>query len=122
MKLKSGKEKLKCIKKKRWLRGVDYSGKKNINSPRTMTKKILRNFSQSKKTVRRAIFQYHVLVKQLKKRNMQKKSDKLKFTRLMSGSIVKKYKLKTETFRLLGMNPRKIYRNALVSLNGSARK
>ncbi|XP_053406474.1 splicing regulatory glutamine/lysine-rich protein 1-like [Mercenaria mercenaria] len=58
--------------KKRWQREKIKARGHTEDSPRTMTKTLLRNFPVGKKKVKKALFQFHVLVEQLKK-NMQSK-------------------------------------------------
>ena len=81
---------------------------KKVCTPRTKTRQLLKVFSKSSKsTVRRSLFKFHVLVEQLRKSYQdQRKTEKLKFARMINGSIMKKYRMKIETLKLLTCSTR----------------
>lgn len=80
---------------------------KEIGSPRTVTKRLLRNFSNKNvnERLKRCLFNFQILIQQLKQKyETDRKRDKIRMARNMSGPILKKYGLKQETFRLIGIN------------------
>ena len=82
--------------------------KKKAGTPKTKTRQLLKVFSKSSKsTVRRSLFKFRVLVEQLRKSYQdQRKTEKLKFARMMNGSFMKKYRMKIETLKLLTCSTR----------------
>lgn len=104
------KEKLKsCMYMKRWQREKAKStisaSKSEINdTPRTKTRKLLRNLS--KKEVRKTLIFHNALIDQLRDsyQNKLKKSEKRQMTSILSGSILRKYKLKTATMKACGID------------------
>lgn len=104
------KEKLKSFMyMKRWQREKVKSDintpKTGINdTPRTKTRKLLRNLSR--KQVRKTLVFHNALIDQLRDsyQNKLKKSEKRQLTTILSGSVLRKYKLKTATMKACGID------------------
>ena len=81
--------------------------KRPSESPRARTKLLLRNLS--KEDVKRCIFKYNVVMEQLKQKYKEKrKRDKKSITSILTGHVLRKYRLTTETHRILGINTKRL--------------
>ena len=77
--------------RKRWERATET---RNVDdTPRSKTKKLLRNFSSG--LIRKKLFAYEVLIQEIKSRYKETKEKRCKreYKRLIAGKIMKKYKL-----------------------------
>ena len=93
------KRKLNMYKKR--LTRMKSTNEKMPDTPRQKTRRLLRHFS--KKEVKRSLFSYQVLVHALKEKYKEKrKSDKADFAKILCNQTLKKYRLKTEVYKLIG--------------------
>ena len=81
--------------KKRWLRQKN----KNPETPRTKTRKLLRYFPR--KEVKKTLMFHNVLIDQIRKHyKKEKKMEKIRLARMVSGPVLRKYKFKTHAFKV----------------------
>lgn len=97
--LKLQKRKMEMYRK-RWLRA---KSKKSKDSPRTKTRFLMRNFST--KAVRRTLTFHNALITQLKESYQASagRRDKQRLSQILSGSVLRKYKMKCMAFRVCGI-------------------
>ncbi|CAC5425379.1 unnamed protein product [Mytilus coruscus] len=76
------------------------------DTPRTKTKKLLRNFSQ--KEVRKTLIYHYAMEGQIKQsyQNLKDNSQKRSLAAILKGSLLRKYNLKTTAYRNCGIDVR----------------
>jgi len=96
--------------KKRYLRCRNKSVRNPVptDTPRTKTRKLLANFSRNKQDVRKALLFHYALVDTIKERYQDSKLERQKrtFACMLSGRIVKRYKLQSYSYQQLGFSVR----------------
>lgn len=95
--------------KKRYLRCRNKSASNPVrDTPRTKTRKLLANFSRNKHAVRKALVFHYALVDTIKERYQDSKLERQKrtFACMLSGRIVKRYKLQSYSYQQLGFSVR----------------
>ena len=93
--------------RKRWYREKEKNKSPQIpDTPRTKTRKLLRNLS--KKQVKKSLVFHYALMDQLKESYTKrlKKAEKRQMTKILSGSILRKYKMKTIALKQCGIDTR----------------
>ena len=79
---------------------------RTTESPRTKTRKLLKHFPT--KETKRCIFMYNVILDQLRQKyNDKSKKEKTNLSHILSGGVLRKYKLKTRVHKLIGINTKK---------------
>ncbi|MES9884828.1 MAG: hypothetical protein ABW185_28615 [Sedimenticola sp.] len=99
-----------ALYKRRWTRELNRHKKANKDqdlTPRTKTRSLLKYYP--KKAVRKTLEFHHALLDQIKSsyKTSSKHTEKRSITRLLSGSILQKYKMKYSALRYCGIYTRK---------------
>ena len=85
--------------KKRWIR---ENVKQKNDSPRSKTRKLLHNLSRP--ALKKLLFMRNVVIEQIRMKYKEaKKKNKASFYSAISGSLLRKYGLKTMSLRHLGI-------------------
>ena len=87
--------------RKRWKRLEEAKSSDDPDTPRTKTSRLLR--SLSRKTVRRTLNFHHALLAQLRK-NSEQRNKKRTYDEIITGSIIKKYKMTGYMKKEIGIN------------------
>ncbi|XP_053401360.1 uncharacterized protein LOC128557639 [Mercenaria mercenaria] len=92
--------------KKRLARKQSEDEKKQQDTPRRRTRKLLRNLAP--KEVKKSLFSYQVLIEALRQKYKEKrKREKTEFATILCNQTLKKYRIKSETYKLIGQNLRR---------------
>jgi len=99
-----------CRYKKRYLRCGNKAATNPVSAdmPRTKTRKLLANFHRNKQAVKKALMFHYALVDTIKNRYQETKLERQKrtFACMLSGRIVKRYKLQSYSYQQLGFSVR----------------